>query len=207
MDIALTRQWVQAVAEAMDEHKDRLTQLDAAIGDADHGANMNRGFSAAVTALDTFEPESVGQLLTKVGNTLISSIGGASGPLYGSAFRAAGKALTTPEPDAAEFLAALRAGLAAIQAMGAAVLGDKTIVDAYAPALDAFAEELGAGGDLAHAAARAAKAADDGAHATIPLQARKGRASYLGPRSIGHQDPGATSTALIFEALAKVVNP
>ncbi|GGV33698.1 dihydroxyacetone kinase subunit L [Kitasatospora herbaricolor] len=202
MDIALARHWVQAIAVAMDEHQDRLTQLDSAIGDADHGANMHRGFNAVLATQVSYRPDSVGQLLVKVGSTLISSVGGASGPLYGTAFRAAGKALPGTDPDAAELLAALRAGLDAVRELGAAAPGDKTMVDAFLPALDAFEEELRAGGDLGAAAARAARAAEDGARATVPLQARKGRASYLGPRSIGHQDPGATSTALVFGALA-----
>ncbi|WP_371483882.1 dihydroxyacetone kinase subunit DhaL [Kitasatospora sp. NBC_00315] len=202
MDIALAKDWIQAIAAAMDTHKDRLTQLDSAIGDADHGANMNRGFSAALAAQESFEEDEVGRLLVKIGTTLISSVGGASGPLYGTAFRAAGRALTTAEPDPAEFLAALRTGLDAVQSLGAAAPGDKTLVDAFLPALDAFEDALRTGGDLADACARAARAAEEGARATIPLQARKGRASYLGPRSIGHQDPGATSTALIFGALA-----
>ena len=205
MDVALARDWVQAIAAAMDTHKDRLTQLDSAIGDADHGANMHRGFTAALAAQDSFEPDGVGRLLVKIGTTLISSVGGASGPLYGTAFRAAGRALSTADPEPAELLAALRSGLDAVQALGAAAPGDKTMVDAFLPALDAFEEELRSGGDLAAASSRAAAAAGEGARATVPLQARKGRASYLGPRSIGHQDPGATSTALIFEALATAV--
>jgi len=205
VDIALARSWVQAIAVAVDEHKDYLTQLDSAIGDADHGANMQRGFTAVLAALDGYEPASVGDVLTKTGTTLISSVGGASGPLYGTAFRRIGKMLTGPSADGEQLLDALRAGLEGVQKLGAAVPGDKTIVDAYTPAVDAFEAELRGGGRLAGASAQAAQAAEEGAKATIALQAHKGRASYLGPRSVGHQDPGATSTALIFGALAAVL--
>ena len=146
------------------------------------------------------------RFVVKVGSTLVSKVGGASGPLYGSAFRAIGKALPGPTCSAAEFGQALQAGLDAIQRLGAAAPGDKTMVDAYGPAVLAFTKALSAQSDtgLSAAAAAAAAAAADGMRATIALQARKGRASYLGPRSIGHQDPGATSTSLIFSALADV---
>lgn len=203
MDIDLARAWVQAIAAAVDQHKDRLTQLDSAIGDADHGVNMHRGFSAVSTALDGFVPDTVGALLVKAGTTLISSVGGASGPLYGGAFRAAGKTLEAPTATPQEFAAALAAGLASIERLGSAAPGDKTMIDAYAPALAAFRQQADAGATLAAAALTAADAAEDGLRATAPLQARKGRASYLGARSIGHQDPGAASTALIFRALAE----
>jgi dihydroxyacetone kinase-like protein len=205
VDTDLARAWVQAIADAMDKHKDHLTQLDSAIGDADHGINMDRGFSAATAALAGLEPGTVGAVLVKTGTTLISTVGGASGPLYGGAFRAMGKALEEADADAGQFGAALAAGLASIQKLGAATPGDKTMIDAYAPALAAFRERAEAGADFGAAAAAAADAAEDGMRATTPLQARKGRASYLGPRSIGHQDPGATSTALIFRALAETV--
>lgn len=207
MDIPLARAWVQAIAASMNEHKDQLTQLDSAIGDADHGVNMNRGFTAVLAALDGYQPNSVGDVLVKTGTTLISVVGGAAGPLYGTLFRAVGKQLTTPSADAEQMLAALTAGLVGVQKLGAAVPGDKTMVDALAPALTAFGDEIGSGGDLPAAAARAADAAEKGMRDTIPLQARKGRASYLGARSAGHQDPGATSTALIFRALAQVLAP
>ena len=204
MDAALARSWVQAIATAIEQNTDRLTQLDSAIGDADHGTNMRRGFTAATAALTALIPQTPGDVLVKTGSTLVSSIGGASGPLYGSAFRAIGKGLTEPVADAEQVLSALTEGLAAVQRLGAAVPGDKTIVDAYTPAVGAFEQELWEGGNLAGAAARAADAAEEGMRATTALQARKGRASYLGPRSVGHQDPGATSTALIFRALAEV---
>jgi dihydroxyacetone kinase, phosphoprotein-dependent, L subunit len=204
MDIDTTLAWVRAVAAAVRDNTDYLTQLDSAIGDADHGANMQRGFGAVLTALDGTEFSTVGEVLVKTGSTLISTVGGASGPLYGSAFRAAGKQLTEREVTPDQVYAALTAGLAAVQKLGAAIAGDKTMIDAYGPALDAFGKEVRRGAELGAAASAAARAAEDGMRATIPMIARKGRASYLGPRSEGHQDPGATSTALIFRALAEV---
>jgi dihydroxyacetone kinase-like protein len=205
VDIALARAWVQAIAAAIDEQTDYLTQLDSAIGDADHGVNMRRGFTTVLAVLADLQPRTVGDVLGKTGSTLISSVGGAAGPLYGSAFRAIGQALDEPVTGNKQLLGALTDGLAAIQRLGAAVAGDKTIVDAYAPAVAAFEQSLGRGDDLTTATASAAAAAEEGMRATTSLQARKGRASYLGVRSIGHQDPGATSTALIFRALAEVV--
>ena len=205
MDIPLARSWVQAIAASMNEHKDHLTQLDSAIGDADHGVNMQRGFAAALAALDGYQAATVGEVLVKTGSTLISVVGGAAGPLYGTLFRAMGKQLASPSVDAHQLLAALTAGLEGVQKLGAAVPGDKTMVDALVPALAAFGEQAGNGADLSVAAASAADAAEQGMRDTVPLQARKGRASYLGARSIGHQDPGATSTALIVRALAQVV--
>ena len=205
MDILLARAWVQAIAASMDEHKDHLTQLDSAIGDADHGVNMQRGFAAAVAALAGFEAATVGDVLVKTGTTLISVVGGAAGPLYGTLFRATGKQLAAPSVDAGAMLTALTSGLEGVQKLGAAVPGDKTMVDALIPALAALGEQVRAGADLRVAAASAADAAEQGMRDTVALQARKGRASYLGARSIGHQDPGATSTALIFRALAQVV--
>jgi phosphoenolpyruvate---glycerone phosphotransferase subunit DhaL len=203
VDIALARSWIAAVAAAVSEHAEYLTQLDSAIGDADHGVNMNRGFTAVQSALETAEPASVGDVFVRTGSTLVSRVGGASGPLYGTAFRAIGKALPAESTvDGAALARALRTGLEAVQKLGAAVPGDKTIVDAYAPAVAAFEKELDAG--LPAAAVAAAAAAAEGMRATTALQARKGRASYLGPRSVGHQDPGATSTWLIFRALAEV---
>ena len=205
MDIHQTRTWVQAIAAAMDQNKDHLTQLDSAIGDADHGVNMQRGFTAVSAALDGFQAAGVGEVLVKTGTTLISSVGGAAGPLYGTFFRATGKQLSGPTADAEQLAAAFDAGLAGVQKLGAAVPGDKTMVDALVPALAAFGEAARAGESEAVAAEKAATAAETGAQDTTPLQARKGRASYLGARSIGHQDPGATSTALVFRALAEVL--
>jgi dihydroxyacetone kinase-like protein len=206
VDAALVRSWIQEIASSIDDQRDYLTQLDSAIGDADHGVNMQRGFSAVVAKLATAEGLSPGKVLTTVGATLISTVGGAAGPLYGTAFREAGKALgDATDVSPKDLVTALRAGLEGIQRLGAATEGDKTIVDAYAPALAAFEAEVDGGSSLQSGTRAAKEAAEDGMRATIPLQARKGRASYLGARSVGHQDPGATSTALIFSALEQVV--
>jgi dihydroxyacetone kinase-like protein len=205
VDSAFVRSWIEEIASAVEVERDHLTQLDSAIGDADHGVNMQRGFSAVVAKLAAAESLPPGKVLTTVGATLISTVGGAAGPLYGTAFREAGKALGEDDQiDPTQLLAALRAGLEGIQRLGAATEGDKTMVDAFAPAMTAFAGEIDAGGSLLTATTRAREAAEEGMRATIPLQARKGRASYLGARSVGHQDPGATSTALIFSALERV---
>lgn len=202
-DTRLADAWVRAIAAAVEKEQARLTELDSAIGDGDHGSNLQRGFAAAVTALDGLRPEGPGAVLTKTGTTLISKVGGASGPLYGKAFRAIGAALPGPA-DPAGLAEALAAGLDAVRALGKAQPGDKTIVDAWTPAVAAFRAAAASGATLPEAASAAAEAAEQGAHDTIPLQARKGRASYLGERSTGHQDPGATSTALLFHALAAV---
>lgn len=202
VDAALARAWVTGFADSVTAAKTELTKLDQAIGDGDHGANMSRGLTAVVAKLSG---DTTGDLLKGVGRTLISTVGGASGPLYGTAFREAGKALgdAEPVPDT-DFAAALRAGLDGIVRLGKAEPGDKTMVDAWTPALAALDAALESGSALPEAVAAAAKAAAGGAEATVPMQARKGRASYLGPRSVGHQDPGATSTTMLFEALAKV---
>jgi len=190
--------WMREVAADVHTHADHLTQLDAAIGDGDHGINMNRGFEAVTKALaaqDASLPP--GRILVLAGKTLVSTVGGASGPLWGSFFRGAGRALGDAQevqPD--ELRDALAAGVAAVRDLGAAAPGDKTMVDALAPALDALAAAPGDYG-------RAAEAAEEGARATVPLQARKGRASYLGERSIGHEDPGAASAALVMRSLAR----
>lgn len=198
LDAALARGWVERFATAVAAAKDELTRLDSAIGDADHGANLDRGLTAVVAKLAGDTP---GDVLKGVGRTLISTVGGASGPLYGTVFREAAKALgDTAEATDAEFAAALRAGLDGLRRLGGAAEGDKTMVDAWVPALAALDAALGDG--LGAATAAAAAAAAEGATATVPMQARKGRASYLGARSVGHQDPGATSTALLFTALA-----
>ncbi|MEV8512891.1 dihydroxyacetone kinase subunit DhaL [Dactylosporangium sp. NPDC051484] len=200
MDEALARAWITAVAEAVRAEADRLTDLDAAIGDGDHGVNLRRGFDAAVAALDSLEPATAGDVLGKTGTTLLSKVGGASGPLYGTVFRALGKTLR----QGGSFADGLRAALDGVQHLGKAVVGDKTMIDALSPAVAAYAAAAGAG--EAAAARAAADAAAEGVRATVPLRARKGRASYLGERSIGHPDPGATSTALILDILAEVTS-
>ena len=198
MDVA---DWVRRAAEMVTADAARLTRLDAEIGDGDHGLNLARGFTAAVAALPDGGPP--GKALLAAGRAIVSKTGGASGPLYGTALRRAGKALGEAESVDAEGLgAALRAALEGVQELGEAVEGDKTMVDALIPAVAAYEAAQAQG--LAAAARAAADAAAKGAAATIPLQARKGRASYLGPRSVGHEDPGAASTALILRALAEV---
>jgi phosphoenolpyruvate---glycerone phosphotransferase subunit DhaL len=206
MDIALARTWIAAAAAAVADQADRLTELDAAIGDGDHGVNLNRGFTAVLAALDGYAAATVGDVLVRTGSTLVSKVGGAAGPLYGTAFRAMGKALPEAEIDAEGLAKALRAGLEGVQKLGGAVPGDKTIVDAFAPAVAAYDAAVAAGQGLGAATAEAARAAEEGMRATAALQARKGRASYLGERSIGHQDPGATSTWLLFRTLAEATN-
>jgi dihydroxyacetone kinase-like protein len=199
--------WLNEAREAVAERADYLTQLDAAIGDGDHGINMTRGLDAVGKALAAQGPDTPpGPLLVLAGKTLVSTVGGASGPLWGSAFRAAGRSLGTADGFDGEALAgALDAGLAAVVDLGAAAPGDKTMVDALAPAAAVLRERIGDGASIAEAVAAAAEAAEAGALATVPMQARKGRASYLGERSIGHQDPGATSAALIMRALRVAV--
>ncbi len=207
VDVGLIGRWINVSAAEMAASRDYLTQLDAAIGDADHGINMERGFSAALTDMQASDHSSPGEMLERVGTTLVYRVGGAAGPLFGTMYRQAGAAAGTQERiDPEALLAALRAGLNAVQSLGAAVEGDKTMVDAYVPALDGFERCLRSGGALASALSEAATAAREGMRATVPMQARKGRASYLGSRSVGHQDPGATSMALLFLALAKAAD-
>jgi len=194
LDTDFFRRWMTAAAASVDREAERLTALDSAIGDADHGSNMQRGFTAVRTALEKEAPDTPGAVLILAGRQLISTVGGASGPLYGTLLRRAGKALGEAAEVSEEQLAeALRAGVEGVKQLGGAAPGDKTMVDALVPAVDALGDGF--------AAARAA--AEQGAEATTPLQARKGRASYLGERSIGHQDPGATSSALLIAALAE----
>ncbi len=207
MDAGTVRSWLTASAAAIREQRDYLTQLDAAIGDADHGANMDRGFTAVLEQLDGEDSsEPPGKLLLTAGSTLVSTVGGASGPLWGTALRRAGRALGEAEefgPE--ELVAALDAALGGVVDLGAASEGEKTMVDALAPAVRVLRERVATGAGLAEALAAAREAGEEGMRATVPLQARKGRASYLGERSIGHQDPGATSTALIVSALERSV--
>ncbi|MCY1716740.1 dihydroxyacetone kinase subunit DhaL [Microbacterium sp. SL62] len=191
--------WVRVFRDAVHAHKDELTRLDSEIGDADHGSNMARGLDAVVAKLDP-APASPSDLFKTVGMTLVSSVGGASGPLYGTLFLRMGPALgTETEVDAATLGAALRAGVEGVVTRGKAELGDKTMIDALSPALDAW--DAAAAEGPAEAARAAADAAARGRDATEPLVARKGRASYLGERSAGHLDPGATSATLLLEAL------
>jgi phosphoenolpyruvate---glycerone phosphotransferase subunit DhaL len=193
--------WMTGSAAAIEAEADHLTQLDSAIGDGDHGVNMTRGMRAVLAALADADEPAAGKRLILAGKTLVSTVGGASGPLWGSALRRAGRAVGDGELDGPALAGALEAALGAVQELGAAEPGDKTMVDALGPAVAALRERLDAGDALADALAAAADAADEGARATTPMQARKGRASYLGERSVGHQDPGATSTALIVRAL------
>ncbi len=205
MDTALTLAWVEQAARVVAENRDHLTNLDAAIGDSDHGINLDRGFTHVLDALRQTPPQTPGGVLLTVGGTLISKVGGASGPLYGTAFRRAGKSLgDTANADMHQLSDALVAAVEGVRQLGAANPGDKTMVDALLPAVEAFAAAVEADADLVAACTAAAEAAERGSAATIPLQALKGRASYLGPRSMGHEDPGAASTALILGALATV---
>lgn len=198
LDTDFFLRWMAATAVAMDREADRLTELDAAIGDADHGSNMRRGFATVDDVLDTEAPDTPGAVLTLAGRHLISTVGGASGPLYGTLLRRTGKALGDAREVTREQLAeALGAGVAAVAQLGGARTGDKTMLDALSPAV----EVLGASFTEARDAALA------GALETVPLRARKGRASYLGERSIGHQDPGAASAALLLGALADSAGP
>ncbi|AQU71389.1 dihydroxyacetone kinase subunit DhaL [Streptomyces niveus] len=193
LDVDFFRRWLRAAAAAVEREAGRLTELDSAIGDADHGSNLQRGFRAVTAALESEPPETPGATLILAGRQLISTVGGASGPLYGTLLRRTGKALGDSAEVTAEQLAeALGAGVAAVAQLGGAKAGDKTMIDALEPAVAALGTSFAA----------AATAADEGAVATVPLLARKGRASYLGERSIGHQDPGATSSALLIAALA-----
>jgi dihydroxyacetone kinase-like protein len=195
------RRWIERFSELVTADADRLTRLDSAIGDGDHGSNLDRGLRAAVTALDADLPP--GKVLMTAGRSLISKTGGASGPLYGTALRRAGKAIgDSSDLGATELGTALRAALEAVKELGKAEEGDKTMIDALTPAVAAY--EAAAGEGVPAAARAALDAAEKGAEATVPLQARKGRASYLGPRSVGHLDPGAASTVLLFRALADV---
>ncbi|WP_082297756.1 dihydroxyacetone kinase subunit DhaL [Microbacterium sp. CGR1] len=204
IDTAALADWIRRFRDIIAEKREWLTELDSAIGDADHGANMARGMDAVVAKLDSGVPDTVDELLKTVGMTLVSSVGGASGPLYGTLFLRMGMAAgPVTELDGAGLGGSLRAGLDGIVARGKAEAGDKTMFDAMAPAVDAFDAAISEGGDLSAATAAAAEAAASGRDATEPLVARKGRASYLGERSAGHLDPGAASTTLLFESLAQ----
>jgi phosphoenolpyruvate---glycerone phosphotransferase subunit DhaL len=201
-------EWLAEARREINAQADYLTQLDAAIGDGDHGTNMRRGFEAVGKAMagqgDSIPP---GRLLIVAGKTLVATVGGASGPLWGSALRRAGRLLGDSESfDASQLALALDAAIDGVVELGAAAPGDKTMVDALVPAARAMHDALDSEHSLEEATLRAAEAARAGAEATVPMRARKGRASYLGERSIGHQDPGATSAAIILAALSRAVS-
>jgi len=200
--------WVRRTADVIEQHAANLTRLDSAIGDGDHGTNMNRGYKAAVQRLDGLEgDQDFGGVFKAIGMALIGKVGGASGPLYGSLFLGMGKELgDATEVEDERLAAALRAGYDSVVARGKAQLEDKTMLDAWHPALEALDTALADGKELGPALDEAAEAAEAGMKATVPMIARKGRASYLGERSRDHQDPGATSTQLIVKTLADIVN-
>jgi phosphoenolpyruvate---glycerone phosphotransferase subunit DhaL len=198
--------WLERFAGLIAENKDYLTQLDSAIGDADHGANMDRGFKAVLAKKPEFDGKDITTVLKTVAMTLLSTVGGASGPLYGTFFlQAAQAAGNKPEISPEEFGVSLEKALAGILQRGKANLGDKTMVDSLQPAVEAYQGALKSGKPFAEALLAASNAAEKGMEATIPLLAKKGRASYLGERSIGHQDPGATSVNLLFCAAREVL--
>jgi len=195
--------WVRSFADVIAENKEYLTQLDSAIGDADHGINMNRGMQAVLGKLDGIPNGDVGAMLKTVGMTLVSTVGGAGGPLYGTLFLQFGAATADKaEIEPADWALALEKGVEGVQMRGKAEPGDKTMVDALIPARDAFRRAVDEGESFPSALVRSAAAAEDGMKATIPWVARKGRASYLGERSAGHQDPGATSSYLLLKTAA-----
>jgi phosphoenolpyruvate---glycerone phosphotransferase subunit DhaL len=199
--------WIERYAAQIAEQKDYLTQLDAAIGDADHGANMNRGLQAVLAKRADLQNADVGALLKGVAMTLISTVGGASGALYGTFFlQASTIAGNRTELSAGEFGSVLEKGLAGIVLRGKATIGDKTMVDALQPAIKAYKHSIESGETLDQALSKASSAAEEGLKSTVPLVARKGRASYLGERSAGHPDPGATSTVLLFRSAAETLS-
>ena len=205
MDAEFFRAWIMEIATVVEAQRDHLTQLDAAIGDADHGINLSRGFDAVTRALASADTGTPGAVLQLTGRTLISTVGGASGPLYGTAFRRAAKALgDAPDADLSALAGALAAALDGVRQLGAAREGEKTMVDALAPAVAAFGKAVADGADTTAALTALTDAADAGAQATVEMQATKGRASYLGPRSVGHEDPGAASSALMLHALRDI---
>ena len=200
----LVDDWIRAVASAMALNKDHLTQLDSPIGDGDHGANMDRGFQAVVSKLPAVVAADIGSIFKTVGMTLVSTVGGAAGPLYGTFFlQLAAATAGKTQLDLSDWVAALQAGVGGVIMRGKASLGDKTMVDALIPALDALKVAAADGASFPIALRQSAEAAEQGMLGTIPLVARKGRASYLGERSAGHQDPGATSSHLLLKAAAE----
>lgn len=202
--VAVLEAWLRRFADLISEHRVELTELDSAIGDADHGSNMDRGMQAVCTKLDATTVSTADELFKLVGLTLVSSIGGASGPLYGTLFLRFGTACGPRDAlSADDVVKAFRAGIEGLVARGKPELGDKTMFDSLHPALEALDAAVARGSSTGAAFGVAAQAAARGRDETIPMVARKGRASYLGERSAGHQDPGATSAALLFEAAAK----
>ncbi|MCC8109330.1 MAG: dihydroxyacetone kinase subunit L [Planctomycetes bacterium] len=202
LTLTMAKEWINALAKIYDENQIMLTELDAAIGDADHGINMARGFNAAKTDLDTHPQSDLPGLFRTVAMALIKNVGGASGPLYGSFFMKGGPSLPADNADLAAVLKAFEAGVGGIQKMGKAEAGEKTMLDAWLPALKEMAAAVGDGAGFADGLARTAATAEAGAEATVEMLATKGRASYLGQRSVGHKDPGAASTALMIRSLA-----
>lgn len=197
--------WIKAYSQVIVENKDYLTDLDSAIGDADHGANMHRGFQAVLAKLPAVEDKDIGTIIKTVGMTLLSTVGGAGGPLYGTFFIQAGTKLQGKmELTLTDWAAALEAGTIGVVNIGKASVGDKTMVDALTPAVQALNGTAGQDLSMSEALKKSAKAAEEGMRDTIPLVARKGRASYLGERSAGHQDPGATSSFLLLDTAANV---
>lgn len=204
VDAAWARRWITLAAADVASHRDYLIDLDRAIGDGDHGENMDRGFTAALATLESAEDADISGVLKTVAKTLMSTVGGAAGPLYGTAFLRASKAAAGGgELDGTGVAAIIAGALEGIQARGKATTGEKTMVDAWSPACEAARAAVAAGGDASAVLEAAATAAEAGARATEPLRATKGRASYLGERSIGHLDPGAVSTSLILRAAAR----
>ena len=199
-------QWLQTFATEIEQNKDYLTELDAAIGDADHGINMDRGFKKVISQLPSVADKDIGSILKTVSMTLISSIGGASGPLYGTLFLRASTAVAgKQELTEDDVHGMLKAGLDGVLGRGKAQLGDKTMVDVLSPAVIAFQQAVGEGNSTLEAMQRAVAAAQQGMKDTTPMLAKKGRASYLGERSVGHQDPGATSSYLMLKSLLTVL--
>ena len=203
LDAAWAQRWIELAAADIAEQRDYLVDLDRAIGDGDHGENMDRGFKAALEALGQAQPGSVAEVLKTVAKTLMSTVGGAAGPLYGTAFLRASKAAGDGELDGAGAAAVIAGALEGMQARGKATTGEKTMVDAWTPALEAARAAAESGSGAAAVFEAAATAAEVGAASTEPMRATKGRASYLGERSIGHLDPGAVSTSLILRAAAR----
>ena len=204
MDVEFFLDWISRAAAAVSAEKERLTELDRAIGDGDHGTNLSRGLAAVIAALDTEPPGTPRAALTKVGMTLISSVGGASGPLYGTFFRRIGRAFDDAETvDLEQLITAVQAGVDGVVKLGKAQPRDKTMVDVLTPATEALRGAAAEGLSALEAIAIAADAAEAASSETIPWRARKGRASYLGERSEGHEDPGAASSALLWRALAQ----